>query len=180
MGPGCAIHTGFADRFIPQTDWPDLITELERTGAAAAAEEAGRTPPASDLQDRQAEIDRLFSGKTLGDILTDLRGDGGDFAQDCLKKMGRGAPLSMACTIEMIHRLRDQSPGIETALDLEYRFTFRAMEHGDFLEGIRAQIIDKDRDPKWQYPDMQVPQAAVSKMLRPLGEHALKLGGEMR
>ena len=40
---------------------------------------------------------------------------------------------------------------MEKALDLEYRFTFRASEHGDFLEGIRAQVIDKDRTPKWTH-----------------------------
>jgi 3-hydroxyisobutyrate dehydrogenase len=61
------------------------------------------------------------------------------------------------------------------ALDLEYRFTFRAMEHGDFLEGIRAAIIDKDRAPKWQYAQSDVPLAAVAKMLTPLGKDALEL-----
>jgi len=111
-------------------------------------------------------------------VRRDLEADGGDFAQDCLTKMGRNSPLSMACTIETTHRLRGLKLSIEKALDLEYRFTWRAMEHGDFLEGIRAQIIDKDRNPKWQYADMDVPRAAVSKMLRPLGEHALKLGGD--
>ena len=68
-----------------------------------------------------------------------------------------------------------QSLTMEKALDLEYRFTARAMEHGDFIEGIRAAIIDKDRAPKWQFADRDVPMAAVSKMLRPLGKDALKL-----
>jgi 3-hydroxyisobutyrate dehydrogenase len=49
------------------------------------------------------------------------------------------------------------------------------MEHGDFLEGIRAAIIDKDRSPNWQYADMNVPLAATAKMLRPLAEDALTL-----
>ena len=56
---------------------------------------------------------------------------------------------------------------------MEYRFTYRAMEHGDFLEGIRAQIIDKDRNPAWQYADGSVPGGAVSQMLLPLGEQSL-------
>ena len=81
----------------------------------------------------------------------------------------------MACTVEIIHRLRGPSLSIEKALDMEYRFTFRAMEHGDFLEGIRAAIIDKDRSPNWQYADMNVPLAATAKMLRPLAGDALTL-----
>ncbi len=178
MGPGDAIHAGFADRFVPEADWPALIAELERTGSVAAVDDASREPPQSDLENAQPEIDRLFSGETLNDIVTDLRNDGGAFAEECLKRMGRGAPLSMACSVEITHRLRGETASIEKALDLEYRFTYRAMEHGDFLEGIRAQIIDKDRNPKWQYAERDVPLAAVSKMLRPLDEHALKLGGD--
>ena len=81
----------------------------------------------------------------------------------------------MACTVEMLHRLRGPSITLEKALDLEYRFTFRAMEHGDFLEGIRAAIIDKDRNPQWQYAGQDVPAVAVAKMLQPLGPNALKL-----
>ncbi|MEP6265789.1 MAG: enoyl-CoA hydratase/isomerase family protein, partial [Paracoccaceae bacterium] len=42
-----------------------------------------------------------------------------------------------------------------------------------FLEGIRAQIIDKDRDPQWQYPDMAVPMTTMSNMLLPLKDAAL-------
>ena len=45
------------------------------------------------------------------------------------------------------------------------------MEHGDFLEGIRAMIIDKDRTPRWRHRGpAAVPQAEVSRMLAPLGD----------
>ena len=114
-------------------------------------------------------INSHFTGERLADILTDLRNADTGFARDTLKLLSRNSPLSMACTVEMVHRLRGDALSMERALDLEYRFTSRASEHGDFLEGIRAAIIDKDRNPRWQYPDMDVPAAAVSKMLRPLG-----------
>jgi enoyl-CoA hydratase len=76
----------------------------------------------------------------------------------------------------MLHRLGDD-PTIERALEMEYRFTFRALEHADFVEGIRAQVIDKDRSPRWRHPAPDaVPAVDVSDMLRPLGEAALRLG----
>ena len=87
-----------------------------------------------------------FCGEGLGDICTNLRKDTSDFTAHALKQISRNSPLSMACAVEMIHRLRGAT-NLERALELEYRYTARAMEHGDFLEGIRAAIIDKDRAP---------------------------------
>ena len=81
----------------------------------------------------------------------------------------------MACTVEMLHRLRG-SDDITRALDLEYRFTSRSMEHGDFLEGIRAAVIDKDRSPNWRHDSLSsVALADVSRMLAPQRDPALDL-----
>ncbi|WP_120505107.1 enoyl-CoA hydratase/isomerase family protein [Sulfitobacter mediterraneus] len=175
MNADDAILCGFADTYVSQFKWITLIEALEETGDPTVIDTLSETADPGPLRTAQPQIDALLSGETLGDILTDLRGDQSDFARDTLKKMSRSSPLSMACTVEMMHRLRGPSLTMEKALDLEYRFTYRAMEHGDFLEGIRAAIIDKDRNPTWQYADMNVPLAAVSQMLRPLGADALKL-----
>lgn len=176
MNAADAIFVGFADLYIPEDQWPPLIATLEATGDPACLKQA--TPPApGPIQTTQPDIDRHFYGASLGDILTTLRAEDSDFARDTLKRMGRNSPLSMACTIEALHRLRGPSLTLEKALDLEYRFTARSMEHGDFLEGIRAAIIDKDRAPIWHYENTDVPATAVSKMLMPLGKMALKLGG---
>ena len=170
-----AIFAGFADLYIPQAGWPAVIETLEATGDIGALDNAKTTPPPSALAALQDQINAVFDGEALVDVLNALKAADSPFAQECLKRMGRMSPLAMAATIEVIHRLRGPSLSIEKALDLEYRFTFRAMEHGDFLEGIRAAIIDKDRNPSWQYADMNVPIAAVGKMLQPLGKDALKL-----
>ncbi|WP_299559635.1 enoyl-CoA hydratase/isomerase family protein [uncultured Sulfitobacter sp.] len=175
MNGADAIYAGFADTYIPQSKWIEVMAELERTGDATCIAVVADVPVDGTLADQQAEIDAHFGGEALGDILRSLQVSNSAFAAATLKAMGRNAPLSMACTIEMIHRLRGPSLTMEKALDHEYRFTARAMEHGDFLEGIRAAIIDKDRVPKWRFADMNVPLAAVSKMLLPLGENALKL-----
>ena len=173
MNADDAIFAGFADMYVPQADWPDLIAKLEKTGDPAGI--IGQTPPPGMLRAQTGEIDALFAGEGLDDIMTDLQNANSDFAKDALKKLSRVSPLSAACTIEMIHRLRGPSITMEKALDMEYRFTFRAMEHGDFIEGIRAAIIDKDRSPNWQYAQGNVPLTAISKMLQPLGANALKL-----
>jgi len=178
MTAGDAINAGFADQYIPEQQWPDLIKMLEATGDIAQLEAAAQPAPPSIMAGQAPEIDRLFAGETLRDIQTMLRQDDSDLARDTLKAMGRNAPLAMACTIEILHRLRGPSISLRKALDLEYRYTYRSMEKGDFLEGIRAAIIDKDRNPRWQYADGAVPSVAVSAILRPLGDAALKFDKE--
>ncbi|MEX0277166.1 MAG: enoyl-CoA hydratase/isomerase family protein [Ruegeria sp.] len=173
MGPADAILAGFADHFIPQSEWPDLIEMLEASGRAEIIIEHKKTPPKGDLPDMQADIDSCFAGETLTDNLINLRTLGNEFSNKTLIALERNSPLSMACTIEMMHRLRGPSLTLRKALELEYRFTYRSIEHGDILEGIRAQIIDKDRSPRWQYAGGTVPIVAVSKMLQPLGSEAL-------
>ena len=171
MGPADAIFAGFADYYIPEAAWPDLIAALEDSGDWTQIDAAASPPPEGSLAALAPEIDRHFGGETLRDILRSL--DDSAFATETRKSLARNAPLSMAVTVEMIHRLRGATD-IRRALELEFRFTWRAMEHGDFLEGIRAAIIDKDRSPKWRHatPDA-VTSLEVARMLMPLGPDAL-------
>ncbi len=158
MNAADAILAGFADHYIPRALWADLIQMLEASGDAGHVASHAQTPPSAGLTPHLGTIDRLFSAPDLTGVLTALRSDTGDFAGDTLKAMGRTSPLSMACTIEILNRLQKGPMTIRTALELEYRFTYRAMEHGDFLEGIRAAIIDKDRAPRWKHADQPVPE----------------------
>jgi len=170
MGPGDAIYAGFADSYIPQDAWPALIQRLETSGDVEAINESAQQTPQGPLQALQGQIDSFFAGETAGDIERMLAADDSDFSRNSLKHMRRNSPLSLACAVEIIHRLRGPSLTLEKALDFEYRFTFRAAQHSDFLEGVRAAIIDKDRNPSWQYADRNVPPASLSRMLAPLGK----------
>lgn len=178
MGPGDAILAGFADHYIPRDGWADLIEMLEASGDAGHVTAHARPAPDAALAGRQADIARHFGAGTLADIRASLAAEDSDFARDTARAMDRNSPISMACALEMIRRLRSGTATIRTALDLEYRFTWRAMEHGDFLEGIRAQIIDKDRNPRWKHAGRDVPAEAVQQMLAPLGEDALTFEAE--
>lgn len=175
MGPGDAIHAGFADYYLPDAAWDALKAEVIETGEWEAVDRAGQPPPDSQMAGRQDEIDRLFSGERLRDVMVDLRHSDSAFAREAEAMMAQNAPLSMACAIELVHRAR-ASDDIVRALTQEYRFTARSMEHGDFLEGIRAAIIDKDRSPNWRHGAAEdVTPMEVARMLQPLGPQELKI-----
>ncbi|WP_127111788.1 enoyl-CoA hydratase/isomerase family protein [Shimia sediminis] len=172
LNAGDAIHAGFADYYIPEAQWPDLIEKIEETGDWSLVDEAAKHIDPGPIAAQAAEIDAEFGGETLLDIVNALNAADSGFARDTLKKLSRNSPLAMGCALEIIHRVRTNGT-IHGALDQEYRFTYRAMEHGDFLEGIRAQIIDKDRNPQWKHELDKLPVMAVSQMLMPLGDAAL-------
>ena len=185
MTAGDATYVGFADYYVPEDSWEAIKVALCAEGDVAAVTAAAKPHPGGPLQEAQPDIDALFGGMSLLDIVNALTTDGGPVATKSLEKLSRNSPLSMACALEIIHRLRTGTPDIRKALELEYRFTSRAMENGDFLEGIRAAIIDKDKSPKWRHELGKVPAVDMAAMLRPVTgdrltfeqeESAMKIG----
>lgn len=173
MDPGDAILAGFADVFVPEDAWESIKAAICADGDVSAVRAASKPAPEARLAALKPEIDRLFAGRALNDVVATLRADGGSFAMDALERMSRNAPLSLGCTLEVLHRLRGGARDIRAALDLEYRFTSRSMEHGDFLEGIRAAIIDKDKSPSWMHDLEAVPDADIARMLAPVSGEPL-------
>jgi len=170
MDAGDAIYAGFADKFVAEEEWPELKSALCVNGLGAMP---SGIHPQSVLAAHQTEIDTCFAPENLGDILDALETTKTNIATKALKSMKRHSPLAMASTLSMLKRLEPHDD-IRTALALEYRFTSRSMKDGDFLEGIRAQIVDKDRNPVWKHRRDQLPLKAVEEMLAPLGAHELK------
>ncbi len=178
-----ALHGGFADYHIPEGAWPALIDALCASGDWSLIDAAHVPPGQGRLAVWQPAIDATFGGESLGDIYRGLIYRGQPAAQTpaiahALALMARNAPLAMACTVEFIHRVR-MRPTIETALGLEYRYAHRALAQGDFPEGIRAALIDRDRAPRWAHPDWtHLPARDVLAMTLPLGPDALQLEDE--
>lgn len=173
MGPGDAIHAGFASHFVPEADWAALKAELVDCGSAQAIGKTARPVPEATLARHLAEIDTWFSAGTLGEITKRVSAASNEFARATQSVLKRVSPLAAACTLEILRRY-DSGTDILSALSQEYRFTWRALEQSDFLEGIRAAIIDKDRSPRWRHAGAdEVSQHEVGAMLAPLGQHEL-------
>ena len=162
MDAGDAIHAGFADIYLPEAEWDAAKETLAETGDVTRLK--GRPAPASALADRDLSA---FGGRGVDDIMAALEQQGDEGA---LNPLRRNSPLSMAATLAMVRAARGDQR-MQDALSREYRFTRRATAQSDFLEGVRAQIIDKDRTPAWA---ADAGPAAVDAMLAPLGADELE------
>ena len=172
---GDAIEFGFADHFIQEWVWADLYEDLSRNPDPGLIVEAAEDAPLQNIAGVTEFIDDIFSRPTLPEICEDLAEADDPIARTSLKSIAKNSPLSMSVALELVRRQRS-SISIQEALEMEFRITHRIMEHGDFLEGIRAQIVDKDRSPKWRHPNVEsVSRKDIDSLLAPLGDEALDL-----
>jgi len=168
-----AIFAGFADLYIPQIHWPELIATLETSGSTNALR--AHDPGQAQLAVQSNIIANLFNHTSLPKLADDLSNDGSDLARTALKSISRNSPLAMSATLHILENL-PKSATIFDALRAEYRFTARAIEHGDFIEGIRAAVIDKDRAPNWHHTLNTVDPKTLTLMTSPLGNMDLFTG----
>ncbi|MGO4854483.1 enoyl-CoA hydratase/isomerase family protein [Phaeovulum sp. W22_SRMD_FR3] len=171
MGPGDALAAGFADHFLPEASWPALKEALIHGGDPDALkdEHTADAPLATPLADARDQIDALFCGADLSGILTAVSAATSDFATATAASLRRMSPLSMAATLALVRGARVAGT-IRAALTQEFNFTARATRSSDFLEGVRAQLIDKDRQPRWQHASgAEVTEEEVAALLAPLG-----------
>jgi enoyl-CoA hydratase/carnithine racemase len=158
-----AVHAGLATHFVPRAALPALRAALPHEGVEAIAEVAQTLPPFS-LAPHRAAIDRCFSAPTVPDILARLEAEGTDWARETLATLAGHSPTAMAVSLAAIRR--GAGLDLRAALAAELRLTRVVTQHPDFAEGVRAMVVDKDRQPRWTPPrTAQVDPAAIAGML---------------
>lgn len=171
VGAADAIHCGLADHYVPAANLPDLITGLE-DGVDRFAER----PPASELATQREWIDAVYSASTVEEILRGLRSRQEDKAQYAAKTIETRSPTSVTVALRALRAARGFAT-VEQALDMEFRVSRACARWGDFAEGIRAAVVDKDRNPRW-LPDRleDVGEELVDRFFAPLDDEELGLG----
>jgi enoyl-CoA hydratase/carnithine racemase len=174
MGADDAILAGFADSFVTSAKIPDLVDALVEEPDPRLIERFSEIPEAGDLRGQEPAIDAIFAGDDLAAIKAALDAEiDGDWVEKARRALAKACPLSMHATLRMVRAARSM-PRLEEALVQEHRYTWRSLEEGEFMEGIRAAVIDKDRAPKWAKPGIgDVTPADVDTMLASLGENEL-------
>lgn len=143
------LAAGVATHFVP-SDRLDALKAALAGGSdpdTALAAHAADPGPAR-LAANRAAIDQLFAPDTVEGVLAALDADGSEWAAKEAATIRRMSPIACKLALELL--ARGARGDTADALRNEYRVVC-ALKHGhDFFEGVRAQLIDKDRAPKWR------------------------------
>ncbi|XP_037542210.1 3-hydroxyisobutyryl-CoA hydrolase, mitochondrial [Nematolebias whitei] len=119
-----------------------------------------------------SDIDRLFSSSSVEGIVQNLKADGSEFATRQAEILTKMSPTSLKLTFRQLQRGGTMS--LQDVLVMEYRLSQACMRGCDFYEGVRAVLVDKDQNPKWNPPSLaQVSDQSVDECFSSLGEKDL-------
>ncbi len=150
-----AIHARFADAVVPVGKLAVLRELLTNVRPGTLSSEiktlidgfaTGET--SGPVAAMQPDIDRWFAYDRVEDIVASLKQDGSEFALSTLKTLNEKSPRGMVVTLKLL-RLARASSSLEECLVREYRAALEVFRSDDFREGVRAAVIDKDRNPRW-------------------------------
>ena len=150
MSASDAIYCGFADYFVPETKWEGLKEKLVTTGNVDWIKKFQESTQTSEIEKSYSQISEAMVDISPKNIESRLKHP---FFEKDLSALSFNSPISVAYTIMMLKMEKVQN-NISDALDAEYSFTARSQEFGDFQEGIRAAVIDKDRNPIWKHKSL--------------------------
>ncbi len=173
MDGGDAIAAGFADYFVPSDQIPALVDALRTADAEVAIAKFALPEPASNLMTQRRWIDHCYGADTVEEIVSRLRRDSRPEAAEAAAALASKSPAALKATLRALRSARADA-NLETALNREYRTSIAALASHDLVEGIRAQVVDKDRNPRWS-PATLAEVIDVDAYFAPLGEHELGL-----
>jgi len=156
-----AIFARFADAVVPSARLPALREALTAVRSGIISDDideiiasfaTGET--SGPIAARKKDIDRWFAHDRMEDIFAELRRNDSEFAQSTLKTLNEKSPRGMVVTLKLL-RLARNAASLEECLVREYRAALEVFRSDDFREGVRAAVIDKDRNPKWSPPRVE-------------------------
>lgn len=174
-----AIFCGLADAYLAPSALAELPEALARAAHAPdpAAAIRALTPPADsgmlpggELQAMQPAIDRHFAQATMEAVLTSLHAERDpralDWSQRTVEALARRSPTMLKVTLEQLRR--GAGLGLADCFRMELNLIHGCFEQGDFIEGIRALIIERDNQPRWNPPTLAATDpAAIRRFFEP-------------
>ncbi|MFC5959253.1 enoyl-CoA hydratase/isomerase family protein [Streptomyces pratens] len=175
MTAGDAIELGLADHFVDSADLETLVDLLVDHPVDEALTKVARPAPPSKLAEQRTWVDAAFAHNTVAEILDALNRRPEPEAAEALTAIRSKSPTSLVVTLRALRAARRMTR-LEEALAQEFRLAVRLLRGHDMAEGIRAQVIDKDRNPRWEPPQVaDVDPVEVDAHFASLGDAELEL-----
>lgn len=182
VGAADALATGLADVHVPSARIPELLAALEGGAGVEETLAAVATPPEQEavLPGQRAWIDACYTGDDPVAVLARLRARPEEDAQRAAARLAERSPFAVTVTLAALRRA-ERAPDLATVLATDLRLVGNFLDVPDFAEGVRAQVIDKDRRPAWTPATLEeVDPAAVEAVFAPLPEGDLVLPARPR
>ena len=178
IGPADAYYLELVTHCIPSSHCAAIAEALsDAEPVDALLEGLHQDPGPSDIAARQAEIDRLFSGSSVEEVLASLDGETGaqkNWAREIAAEIRTKSPTGLKVAFQQMKR--GPELGLDDALRLEYAIARRFMEGSEFFEGIRAAIVDKDQQPAWSPASLEeITDEMIEHCFSPLTDGGLEL-----
>ncbi len=175
IGAADAIFSGLADLCVPSANVAALISALATSPAKAnlssiklIVDRFATTPAPGPLQTHRDEIDTVLAADDVETIFLRLREADTQFLASLEASLRAKSPLSLKLTLRLL-RLGRTSQNLEVCLDREFAADHKILLSPDFYEGIRAAVIDKDRQPQWSaHQPGDVPDEMIDTYLAPI------------
>ncbi|PZU59777.1 MAG: enoyl-CoA hydratase [Sphingobium sp.] len=142
---------GMATHYMPSPRLESVKADILADPAAidTILDTAAEAPPPSQLEAVRTAIDTLFASDRYEDILAALRADGSEWTEKQLAVLATKSPQTVKVALR---QLREGAAFTDFADNMrnEYRIACHVIRRPDFVEGVRAVIMDKDNAPRWE------------------------------
>jgi enoyl-CoA hydratase len=157
VSPTEALMTGLASHYIPCSGWETLITDLKecrnKNDIEACLGKYHEPQEPSSAFPFLGIIQSCFDVKSVEEIFKRLENHPSQFAKDCYEKLLTKSPISLKVTFKKFKQ--NKGWPLKDVLTQDFALSQNFMKHPDLIEGISAQVIDKDKYPKWGPSDLE-------------------------
>ncbi|GJQ74366.1 hypothetical protein Trydic_g21242 [Trypoxylus dichotomus] len=152
------LRAGIATHYIESKDLKNLESNLLKCKDRKCIDETLNSMCVKNIKEfslkpNMDKINKCFAGKTMEEVMSLLEQDGSDFAKSTIKTLSKMSPTSMKVSLKLLQM--GASLNLQECLRNEYRVAVACLVNHDFFEGVRALLIDKDKNPKWKPPTLK-------------------------
>lgn len=170
-----ADYLGLINYYVNTEKLPEMVDVLVSTNLESPADKNIESiftnlsghPGNSVLADYRNDIDYCFQQETIEEIIAALQTRKNEWCDNVVATLRKKSPTSLKVTLQQLRN--GKSLTLDECLKMEYRMVLRFLQGHDFYEGVRAVIVDKDQNPKWQPSELsEVTQEMVEAYFAPL------------